>query len=125
MQELLYSFISFICLFISNFLHALRTALESMQDPSDCEFMEEMSPRKLAVKQLKEHFVQALKANNAEEVLKILHAGKLDIDTVLEVDDPSMVLVSYKQGEKERKEYICIYVKFKLFSKLGQTTRWQ
>uniref|UniRef100_A0A3P9K1R6 Ankyrin repeat and SOCS box containing 4 n=1 Tax=Oryzias latipes TaxID=8090 RepID=A0A3P9K1R6_ORYLA len=47
---------------------------------------------------LKEHFVQALKANNAEEVLKILHTGNLDIDTVLEVDDPSMVLASYKQG---------------------------
>ncbi|XP_020562764.1 ankyrin repeat and SOCS box protein 4 isoform X1 [Oryzias latipes] len=98
MQEMLYSFISFICVFVSNLLHALRTALESMQDPTGYEFMEELSSRNLAVKQLKEHFVQALKANNAAEVLKILHTGNLDIDTVLEVDDPSMVLASYKQG---------------------------
>ncbi|XP_008287509.1 ankyrin repeat and SOCS box protein 4 isoform X2 [Stegastes partitus] len=60
--------------------------------------MEELSPRQLAVKQLKEQFLEALQANNAQEVLKILHTDKLDIDTVLEVDDPGMVLASYKQG---------------------------
>lgn len=122
MQEMLYSFISFICVFVSNLLHALRTALESMQDPTGYEFMEELSSRNLAVKQLKEHFVQALKANNAAEVLKILHTGNLDIDTVLEVDDPSMVLASYKQGEKERKEYFCTNFALILISapKLGK-----
>lgn len=63
------------------------------------EFMEELSPRQLAVKQLKQQFLEALQANNAQEVMEILHTGKLDIDTVLEVDDPSMALASYKQGE--------------------------
>uniref|UniRef100_A0A3Q3KJ68 SOCS box domain-containing protein n=2 Tax=Monopterus albus TaxID=43700 RepID=A0A3Q3KJ68_MONAL len=62
------------------------------------EVMEELSPRQLAVKQLKRRFLQALQANNAQEVQQILHTGKLDIDTVLEVEDPSMVLASYKQG---------------------------
>ncbi|XP_028284795.1 ankyrin repeat and SOCS box protein 4 isoform X2 [Parambassis ranga] len=60
--------------------------------------MEKLSRRQLAVKQLKEQFMAALQTNNTEEVLRILHTGKLDIDTVLEVDDPSMVLASYKQG---------------------------
>ncbi|TKS88556.1 Ankyrin repeat and SOCS box protein 4 [Collichthys lucidus] len=60
--------------------------------------MEELSPKQLAVKQLKQQFLEALQANNAQEVLQILHTGKLDIDTVLEVEDPSMVLASYKQG---------------------------
>uniref|UniRef100_A0A8D3ARS4 Ankyrin repeat and SOCS box containing 4 n=2 Tax=Scophthalmus maximus TaxID=52904 RepID=A0A8D3ARS4_SCOMX len=60
--------------------------------------MEELSPSQLAVKQLKMKFVEALRANDAREVLRILHTGKLDIDTVLEVEDPSNVLASYKQG---------------------------
>lgn len=96
MVDLLAALIIAICTFISNLIHALRTVIES--DPAD--FMEELSPRQLAVKQLKEQFLLALQANNAQEVLQILHTGKLDIDTVLEVDDPSMVLASYKQGEK-------------------------
>uniref|UniRef100_A0AAQ6IQI8 SOCS box domain-containing protein n=2 Tax=Anabas testudineus TaxID=64144 RepID=A0AAQ6IQI8_ANATE len=58
----------------------------------------ELSPRQLALKKLKKRFLEALLANNAQEVLHILHTDKLDIDTVLEVDDPSMVLASYKQG---------------------------
>ncbi|CAN9503868.1 unnamed protein product [Ophioblennius macclurei] len=60
--------------------------------------MEELTPRKLAVKQLKEQFLLALRTNDAKEVLRILQTGKIDIDAVLEVDDPSMVLASYKQG---------------------------
>lgn len=63
--------------------------------------MEELSPSQLAVKQLKMKFVEALRANDAREVLRILHTGKLDIDTVLEVEDPSNVLASYKQGKEE------------------------
>ncbi|GAA6232493.1 ankyrin repeat and SOCS box protein 4 [Lates japonicus] len=60
--------------------------------------MEELSPREQAVKQLKQKFLKALQANDSQEVLQILHTGKLDIDTVLEVEDPSMILASYKQG---------------------------
>uniref|UniRef100_H2UV11 Ankyrin repeat and SOCS box containing 4 n=1 Tax=Takifugu rubripes TaxID=31033 RepID=H2UV11_TAKRU len=62
------------------------------------ELMEELRPRRAADKQLKQQFLDALRANNAQEVTRILHTGKLDIDTVMEVDDPSMVLASYKQG---------------------------
>ncbi|XP_034016745.1 ankyrin repeat and SOCS box protein 4 isoform X1 [Thalassophryne amazonica] len=60
--------------------------------------MEELSPRQLANRQLKQRFLEALKANDAQEVLRILLTTDLDVDTVLEVDDPSMVLASYKQG---------------------------
>lgn len=63
--------------------------------------MEELTPRQLALRQLKKQFLEALQTNNTQEVLQILRTGKLDIDTVLEVDDPSMVLASYKQGEEE------------------------
>ncbi|XP_056255972.1 ankyrin repeat and SOCS box protein 4 [Seriola aureovittata] len=97
-------FIITICAFISNLLHALWRALVSepaglaLRGPSVREFMEELSPRQLAVKQLKQKFLEALQANDAQEVLRILHTSKLDIDTVLEVEDPSMVLASYKQG---------------------------
>ncbi|XP_029023077.1 ankyrin repeat and SOCS box protein 4 [Betta splendens] len=58
----------------------------------------ELSSRQLAVQKLKRRFLEALQANDAQEVLEVLHTGKLDIDTVLEVEDPSMVLASYKQG---------------------------
>lgn len=104
MVDLLDSFIITVCAFISNLLHALRALLEfepagfATQIP---DFME-LTPRQQAVKQLKEQLLQALQANNTQEVLQILHTGKLDIDTVLEVDDPSMVLASYKQGKKEK-----------------------
>lgn len=60
--------------------------------------MEQLRPRQAADKQLKQQFLDALRANDAQEVTRILHTGKLDIDTVMEVDDPSMVLASYKQG---------------------------
>lgn len=60
----------------------------------------ELSSGQLAVKKLKQQFLEALQANNAQGVLDILHIGKLDIDTVLEVEDPSMVLASYKQGKR-------------------------
>uniref|UniRef100_A0A672HSE1 Ankyrin repeat and SOCS box containing 4 n=1 Tax=Salarias fasciatus TaxID=181472 RepID=A0A672HSE1_SALFA len=72
--------------------------LRAIWNGSPWDFMEELTPRKLAVKQLKEQFLEALRTNNAQEVLQILHTGKIDIDAVLEVDDPSMVLASYKQG---------------------------
>lgn len=62
--------------------------------------MEELRPGPVSDKQLKQQFLDALRANDAQEVMRILHAGKLDIDTVMEVDDPSMVLASYKQGKQ-------------------------
>lgn len=67
-------------------------------------FMEELSPRQAAVKQLKRRLLQAIEANDAQEVMKILHGGKIDIDAVLEVEDPDMVLASYKQGEEEEND---------------------
>ncbi|XP_036000915.1 ankyrin repeat and SOCS box protein 4 [Fundulus heteroclitus] len=104
MVDLLDSFIAAVCTIISNLIHALRAIVDA--DPADLgsqsarpqDFMEEWSPRRLDVNQLKEKFLRALQENNAQEVLQILHTGKLDIDTVLEVDDPNMVLASYKQG---------------------------
>lgn len=102
------SFIITICAFFSNFFYAVWRALVSElgglaephveRGPSLRVVMEELSPRQLAVKQLKQRFLKALQANNTEEVLQILHTNNLDIDTVLEVEDPSMVLASYKQG---------------------------
>lgn len=62
--------------------------------------MEELRPRPAPDKQLKQQFLDALRANNTQGVMRILHARKLDIDTVMEVDDPSMVLASYKQGKQ-------------------------
>ncbi|XP_047461308.1 ankyrin repeat and SOCS box protein 4 [Mugil cephalus] len=100
----LHSFIVAISTFSSNLLQALWTILGSEPtgletlSPSLWGFMEEFSPKQLSVKQLKEEFLEALKANHAQKVLQILHTGKLDIDTVLEVDDPGMILASYKQG---------------------------
>uniref|UniRef100_A0A3B4AAU6 SOCS box domain-containing protein n=1 Tax=Periophthalmus magnuspinnatus TaxID=409849 RepID=A0A3B4AAU6_9GOBI len=43
-------------------------------------------------------FLEALQADDARQVQQILATGRLDIDTVLEVDDPNMLLASYKQG---------------------------
>ncbi|KAK2921206.1 hypothetical protein Q8A73_000691 [Channa argus] len=98
--RMLNSFILTIYAFISSLLHALWGTLAF--GPSGLvahdQRMEELSPRQHALKQLKNRFLKALQDNNAEEVLQILHTGKLDIDTVLEVEDPSMVLASYKQG---------------------------
>ncbi|KAI9539757.1 hypothetical protein NQZ68_001689 [Dissostichus eleginoides] len=102
------TFLITICVLISNLLHAVwRTlvcewvglvARHEQRGPSFKELMEEFSPRQLAVKQLKRQFLDALQANDSLEVMKILHTGELEIDTVLEVDDPSMLLASYKQG---------------------------
>lgn len=64
------------------------------------DLMAELRPRQVSDKQLKQQFLDALRANNAQEVMRILHMGKVDIDTVMEVDDPSMVLASYKQGKQ-------------------------
>lgn len=93
-----------ICVLVSGLLWAAarrflaRPAGLADPGPSFRELMEELGPRRAADKQLKQQFLDALRANNAQEVMRILHAGKLDIDTVMEVDDPSMVLASYKQG---------------------------
>ncbi|XP_019724422.1 ankyrin repeat and SOCS box protein 4 [Hippocampus comes] len=95
------------CTFFYNLLHAVRRAflpkpagVANVGRGPACQeaFMENLSPTQLTVKQLKQRYLDALQTNNAEEVLWILHIKKLDIDTVLEVDDPSMVLASYKQG---------------------------
>ncbi|XP_064204320.1 ankyrin repeat and SOCS box protein 4 [Anguilla rostrata] len=51
-----------------------------------------------AAKRLKERFLQALQHDDAEEVQKILYSTNIDIDTVFEVEDRSMILASYKQG---------------------------
>ena len=61
-----------------------------------------MRPGQVSDKQLKQQFLDALRANDAQEVTRILRAGKVDIDTVMEVDDPSMVLASYKQGKTHK-----------------------
>ncbi|XP_054619668.1 ankyrin repeat and SOCS box protein 4 [Dunckerocampus dactyliophorus] len=104
---MLESFIIVLCTCISNLLHAVRRVFVAElagvanvgQRPSCQEvFMEDLSSKQVAVKQLKQQYLEALQANDAQEVLRILHTSKLDIDTVLEVDDPSMVLASYKQG---------------------------
>ncbi len=102
------TFIITICAILSNLLYAVWRRLVPYLAAPDWErgsffreFMEELSPSQLAVKRLKQQFLEALRANNAQQVLQILHTRKLDIDVVLEVDDPSMVLASYKQGEKE------------------------
>ncbi|XP_068603668.1 ankyrin repeat and SOCS box protein 4 [Brachionichthys hirsutus] len=103
-----HDFIAAICAFISNLLRALRRTLVSVptgwavpfeeRGLSFLEPMEEPSRRQLAVKQLKQQFLKALQADNVQEVKRILRTGKLDVDAVLEVDDPSMVLASYKEG---------------------------
>lgn len=111
MVDMLDSSVAAFCVILCNLIRALRRiltlALLILKDKVSFVRMEELSPRQLAVKQLKEKFVKAMRGNNAEEVLQILNTGKLDIDTVLEVEDPSMVLASYKQGRV--KKYIYIY----------------
>lgn len=60
--------------------------------------MEVSDPKQEAARRLKASFLQALQANNAQEVLNMLHRTNIDIDTVFEVEDRSMILASYKQG---------------------------
>uniref|UniRef100_A0AAV2K7I4 SOCS box domain-containing protein n=1 Tax=Knipowitschia caucasica TaxID=637954 RepID=A0AAV2K7I4_KNICA len=57
-------------------------------------------PRAMAElrRQLQRHFLEALQADEPLQAEQLLSTGRLDIDTVLEVDDPSMHLASYKQG---------------------------
>lgn len=99
-------FLVAVCAFVSGLLWAVWTRFLAppvgLADPglSFRELMEELRPRQAADKKLKQQFLDALRANNAQEVMHILHTGKLDIDTVMEVDDPSMVLASYKQGKQ-------------------------
>ncbi|CAJ0963185.1 unnamed protein product [Ranitomeya imitator] len=47
---------------------------------------------------LKETFLHALQANDYVTVENILNEGKIDVDTVFEVDDEGLVLASYKSG---------------------------
>ena len=75
-----------------------------------CVFTEELSPRQLAAKELKARFLAALQRNDGRAVLEILYHSNLDIDTVLEVEDRSMVLASYKQGRAGFEEDINIKV---------------
>ncbi|XP_076005975.1 ankyrin repeat and SOCS box protein 4 isoform X2 [Genypterus blacodes] len=103
---MLATFIISICVLFSSLLHAVLRALVPVFQPiafvgggpAPVVVMEELSPRQLSAKQLKRRFLRALQTNDAQEVLNILHTTTLDIDTVLEVEDPSMVLASYKQG---------------------------
>ncbi|XP_062342702.1 ankyrin repeat and SOCS box protein 4 [Osmerus eperlanus] len=60
--------------------------------------MEELTPRQESLRRLKARFLEALVANDAQEVVHVLRHTGLDIDTVLEVEDTSMLLASYKQG---------------------------
>ena len=111
---MVYAFIFTICGFISKLLRAAWTTLVSepavlavpseQQGLSFRELMEDLSSKQQAVKQLKQRLLEALQANKAQEVMQILRTEKLDIDTVLEVDDPSMVLASYKQGEDKGRD---------------------
>lgn len=60
---------------------------------------EEACPRQAAVRHLKQRLLEAVQANDARQVVDILRRREIDVDAVLEVEDPGMVLASYKQGE--------------------------
>lgn len=60
---------------------------------------EEACPRRAAVRHLKQRLLEAVQANDARQVVEILRRREIDVDAVLEVEDPGMVLASYKQGE--------------------------
>lgn len=62
---------------------------------------EEKCPRRAAVRQLKQRLLEAVQANDGRQVVEILRRREIDVDAVLEVEDPAMVLASYKQGEGE------------------------
>ncbi|XP_072530946.1 ankyrin repeat and SOCS box protein 4 [Salminus brasiliensis] len=59
---------------------------------------ERVSRRSEAVKELKSLFLAALQRDDAAKVEKLLRTTSIDIDTVFDVEDRSMVLASYKQG---------------------------
>lgn len=54
--------------------------------------------REEAERKLKARFLQALQCDDVDEVQRILHTSSIDIDTVFDVEDRSMILASYKQG---------------------------
>ncbi|XP_056374947.1 ankyrin repeat and SOCS box protein 4-like isoform X1 [Hyla sarda] len=54
--------------------------------------------RTLANQRLKEKLLQALQANEYATVGNVLNEGKMDVDTVFEVEDEGLVLASYKSG---------------------------
>lgn len=56
-------------------------------------------PRRAAARHLKQRLLEAVQANDARQVVEILRRREIDVDAVLEVEDPGMVLASYKQGE--------------------------
>ncbi|XP_064410881.1 ankyrin repeat and SOCS box protein 4 isoform X2 [Latimeria chalumnae] len=60
--------------------------------------MEGIRNRAAAAKLTKDHFLQTLRQNDFEKLQEILSTNKIDVDTVLEVEDENMVLASYKQG---------------------------
>lgn len=60
---------------------------------------EEACSRRAAVRQLKQRLLEAVQANDGRQVEEILCRREIDVDAVLEVEDPAMVLASYKQGE--------------------------
>lgn len=62
---------------------------------------EEACPRRAAVRHLKRRLLEAVQTNDARQVVEILRRREIDVDAVLEVEDPGMVLASYKQGEGE------------------------
>ncbi|XP_075900164.1 ankyrin repeat and SOCS box protein 4 [Nelusetta ayraudi] len=59
---------------------------------------EEACSRRAAVRQLKQRLLEAVQANDGRQVEEILCRREIDVDAVLEVEDPAMVLASYKQG---------------------------
>uniref|UniRef100_A0A8C5MCJ7 Uncharacterized protein n=1 Tax=Leptobrachium leishanense TaxID=445787 RepID=A0A8C5MCJ7_9ANUR len=54
--------------------------------------------RSVSNKLLKQNFLQALKSNDFVTLENLLAQGKIDVDTVFEVEDENLVLASYKAG---------------------------
>ncbi|XP_067907405.1 ankyrin repeat and SOCS box protein 4 [Heterodontus francisci] len=60
--------------------------------------MEVESSQAHAARILKATFLQALQNNDCKTLKEILRKKKLDVDTIFEVEDETMILASYKQG---------------------------
>ncbi|XP_063308504.1 ankyrin repeat and SOCS box protein 4 isoform X1 [Pelobates fuscus] len=58
----------------------------------------DVSCRSVSNHTLKQRFLQALKSNDFVTLENILEQGKIDVDTVFEVEDENLVLASYKPG---------------------------
>ncbi|CAH2282444.1 ankyrin repeat and SOCS box 4 [Pelobates cultripes] len=58
----------------------------------------DVSCRSVSNHTLKKRFLQALKSNDFVTLENILEQGKIDVDTVFEVEDENLVLASYKPG---------------------------